>query len=117
MTAKNHFSEEVTKFYSGTAGSEGERKRALANLDEAKSLPELRSAIQKESSLMQSKVNALQERWRTGMGPLVPDFELIHPDSQTALDRIKQRHEASPQPASSKPSTFKTQSGVPWSIN
>lgn len=99
MTAKNHFSEEVTKFYAGSAGSEAERARALANLDAAKSLPELRSAIKTEANLMQGKVNALQNRWRTGMGPLVPDFQLIHPESQAAIDRVLQRDASSDTPA------------------
>jgi hypothetical protein len=98
MTAKNHFSEEVTKFYAGSAGSEAERARALANLDAAKSLPELRSAIKTEANLMQGKVNALQNRWRTGMGPLVPDFKLIHPESQTAIDRVLARDASSDAP-------------------
>lgn len=95
MTAKNHFAEEVTKFYAGTAGSEAERTRALANLDAAKSLPELRSAIKTEANLMQGKVNALQDRWRTGMGPLVPDFPLVQPKSQAAIDAIMKRDAAS----------------------
>lgn len=95
MTAKNHFSEEVTKFYAGSAGSEAERTRALANLDAAKSLPELRSAIKTEVNLMQGKVNALQDRWKNGMGPLVSEFPLIQPKSQEAIDRVIKRHEAS----------------------
>lgn len=98
MTAKNHFSEEVTKFYAGSAGSEAERARALANLDAAKSLPELRSAIKTEANLMQGKVNALQERWRNGMGPLVPDFPLISKESQDAVDRVMKRDQASAAP-------------------
>lgn len=105
MTAKNHFSEEVTKFYAGSAGSEAERARALANIDAAKSLPELRSAIKTEANLMQGKVNALQNRWRTGMGPLVPDFPLIHPESQAAIDRVRSRDASSEAPsAGSAPS-------------
>lgn len=98
MTAKNHFAEEVTKFYAGSAGSEAERTRALANLDAAKSLPELRSAIKTEANLMQGKVNALQDRWRTGMGPFVSDFPLVHPKSQDAIGRIMQRDAASTAP-------------------
>lgn len=118
MTAKNHFSEEVTKFYAGSAGSEGERKRALANLDEAKSLPELRSAIKEETELMNGKVGALQDRWRTGMGPLVADFPLIQKKSQDAVDRIKQRHEMSPgQTPTTASKPMKTSNGVTWSIN
>lgn len=93
-TARDHFAEEVTKFYSGSTGSEGERKRALDNLDAAKSLPELRAAVAYESKLMHGKVNALQERWKTGMGPLVPEFDLIHPESKKAIDRIHTRNSA-----------------------
>lgn len=103
MTAKNHFSEEVTKFYAGSAGSEAERTRALANLDAAKSLPELRSAIKTEVNLMQGKVNALQDRWKNGMGPLVPEFPLIQPKSQEAIDRVIKRHEASTAPSAAAP--------------
>lgn len=103
MTAKNHFSEEVTKFYAGSAGSEAERTRALANLDAAKSLPELRSAIKTEVNLMQGKVNALQDRWKNGMGPLVPEFPLIQPKSQEAIDRVIKRHEASTAPPAATP--------------
>jgi len=86
----------VTKFYAGSAGSEAERARALANLDAAKSLPELRSAIKTEANLMQGKVNALQQRWRKGMGPLVPDFPLIDPTSQDSVNRIMQRDAGQP---------------------
>lgn len=105
MTAKNHFSEEVTKFYAGSAGSEAERARALANLDAAKSLPELRSAIKTEANLMQGKVNALQERWRNGMGPLVPNFPLISKESQAAVDRIMQRDQTSQTPSNAPKTT------------
>jgi spore germination cell wall hydrolase CwlJ-like protein len=103
MTAKNHFSEEVTKFYAGSAGSEAERARALANLDAAKSLPELRSAIKTEANLMQGKVNALQERWKNGMGPLVKDFPLISKESQSSVDRVLARDQSSTASSASAP--------------
>lgn len=105
-TAKNHFSEEVTKFYAGSGGSEAERARALANLDAAKSLDELRSAIKTEANLMHGKVNAMQERWRTGMGPLVGDFPLIHPESQKAVERIMQRAGTNPTASGTVPASI-----------
>lgn len=108
MTAKNHFAEEVTKFYAGSAGSEAERTRALANLDAAKSLPELRSAIKTEANLMQGKVNALQDRWRTGMGPLVSDFPLVQPKSQAAIDSIMKRDASSTAPPEATPAAAPT---------
>jgi hypothetical protein len=93
--ARDHFAEEAAKFYSGSGGSEAERARAISNLDEAKSLPELRSVIRKEAALMKEKVDGLQERWRTGMGPLVADYPLIQPKSTEALDRIEKRFSSS----------------------
>lgn len=106
MTARNHFSEEVTKFYAGSQGSEAERKRALDNLDEAKSVEELRAAIATEAKLMSGKVNALQERWKNAMGGVggwqsalkranIPDFPIIQKKSEEAMKRLNERAESS----------------------
>jgi hypothetical protein len=101
LTARNHFAEEVTKFYAGSTGSEAERERAIANLDAAKSIQELRAAINQESKLMAGKVNALQSRWQTALGgppgweralrKTAPDFPIIQEHSREALDRIETR--------------------------
>jgi hypothetical protein len=99
-TAKNHFSEEVTKFYAGSGGSEAERDRALANIDEAKSLPELQSAIQQEARLMGGKINTLQDRIKTAMGPGAwkramkeagGEFPIVQQQSADALAKIEKR--------------------------
>jgi hypothetical protein len=37
---------------------------------------------------MHSKVNALQDRWKQGMGPLVDEFPIIQPESKEALSKI-----------------------------
>lgn len=99
-TAKNHFSEEVTKFYAGSGGSESERERALANIDEAKSLPELQSAIQQEARLMGGKINTLQDRIKTAMGPSAwkramkesgGQFPIVQQQSADQLAKIEKR--------------------------
>jgi len=99
-TAKNHFSEEVTKFYAGSGGSESERERALANIDEAKSLPELQSAIQQEARLMGGKINTLQDRIKTAMGPSAwkramkeagGQFPIVQQQSADSLAKIEKR--------------------------
>jgi spore germination cell wall hydrolase CwlJ-like protein len=100
QTAKNHFSEEVTKFYAGSGGSEAERERALANIDEAKSLPELQSAIQQEARLMGGKINTLQDRIKTAMGPSAwkramkeagGQFPIVQQQSADQLAKIEKR--------------------------
>lgn len=102
-TAVNHFSEEVTKFYSGSSGSEAERNRALANLNAAKSLPELRAAIAQEANLMKSNVDSLQARWHQALGPKAferklgeGDFPLIQKSAADALMKIQARSEGKP---------------------
>jgi len=99
QTARQRFTEEVTKFYSGSAGSEAERDRAIKLLDEAKSLPELRGAIAKDAQLMKDKVEQMEGRLRTSMGPIAwrramiqdPDGILVYKNSRAALDEIQRR--------------------------
>lgn len=88
---RNKYIEEATKFYRGTGGNESDLQRDIAALNSAQSPSQLRDVIKTQSDLMQSKVNALQERWKHGMGPLVDEFPIIHPESQSAIDRINQR--------------------------
>lgn len=118
QTAKNHFSEEVTKFYAGSGGSEAERERALANIDEAKSLPELQSAIQQEARLMGGKINTLQDRIKTAMGPSAwkramkeagGQFPIVQQQSADQLAKIEKR--ASGGGSSSAPSPGMVQDG------
>ncbi len=106
MTAKNHFSEEVTKFYAGSSGSEAERERALSNLDQAKSIEELRAAIKTETTLMHGKINALQSRWKNAMGPKAGEFPIVQPKTQAVLDRIVSRTTDTAKPKSALPDGF-----------
>lgn len=100
MVAKQHFSEEVTKFYSGSQGSEAERERALQNLDQAKSLTEIRAAIAQEAKLMADKVSALQDRFKNANGPRAwmaaikragGDFPIIQDQAKSAIQQINSR--------------------------
>jgi len=85
------FAEEATKFYRGTGGTEADVQRDIANLNAAQSPAQLRTAIAAQAKLMQSKIDALQDRWRTGMGPLVPDFPIVTQHSRESMDRINGR--------------------------
>ena len=83
--------EELTKFYRGTGGDQADVQRDLANFNPNMSLPQLRAATQTVAGLVASKVNALQDRWHTAMGPNVPDFPIVQPHSAQALSVIQQR--------------------------
>lgn len=88
---RNKYIEEATKFYRGTGGNESDLQRDIGSLNSAQSPSQLRDVIKTQSDLMQSKVNALQERWKHGMGPMVDEFPIIQPESKSAIDRINQR--------------------------
>jgi hypothetical protein len=83
--------EELTKFYRGTGGDQADVARDLANFNPSMSLPQLRAATQTVAGLVASKVNALQDRWHTAMGPNVPDFPIVQPHSAQALSVVQQR--------------------------
>lgn len=96
LTARQRFTEEVTKFYSGAAGSEAERDRAIQLLDTAKSPEELHSAIRTDLKLMRDKVDQMQGRLITAMGPSSwkqavkrdPSLILTYKNSRDASDKI-----------------------------
>lgn len=105
-TARQRFSEEVTRFYSSTGGTQAERDHAIALLDSAKSLPELRAAIQMDAKLMKDKVAQYQTRLQNAMGPIAwrralatnPESVLVYQNSKDAFGKIQQRYEAGSQP-------------------
>lgn len=107
--AANHYSEEVTKFYSGSAGSEAEKTRALRTLDPSLSVQELRAALREEAKLMSGKVNALQDRFKNALGPKawltaiegLPQFPVLQKKTEEALNQIYERT-APPAPAQTK---------------
>lgn len=86
--ALGRFAEEATKFYRGVGGTEADIKRAIDDLTAAQSPEARKTAIKAQAELMASKINALQDRWKQGMGPLVDEFPIIHPESKQALEKI-----------------------------
>lgn len=95
-TARQRFSEEVTKFYAGSQGSEAERDRAIQVLDAAKSPEELHQAIKTDVQLMRDKVMQMQGRLIAAMGPgswkaavtRDPSLVLTYKNSRDVANRI-----------------------------
>lgn len=111
QVAKTRFADEVTKFYAGSGGSEGERERALAVLNEAKSWPELKSAIKQDLILMRDKVEQMQGRLTQGLNPGIwrdvakrdPSLILLYKNSREASDKILSGSHTTPPPAAGAP--------------
>lgn len=97
--AQDRFVEEATKFYRGVGGTQADIERAISALTAAQSPLARRAAIAEQAELMQSKINALQERYQTAMGPTawgratknIPDFPITHQKSEEGLVRIRAR--------------------------
>ncbi len=85
---KSKYSQEITKFYRATGGSDSDIHEAMGQLDSARSPAELHATIKAQVGLLESKVSAMQEQWHNGMGANEPDFPLISKEAQTVLDRI-----------------------------
>lgn len=103
LTARNRYVDEITKFYGGAqGGSEEDRKRSIDTIDAAIGLPGLYASMNTEAHLLDSKVNALQDRWKTGqLGPkfadtalrvLVPDFPIIQQKSKAVEDGLAKKY-------------------------
>ena len=111
-TARQHAIEELTKFYSGSAGSAGEREAAIHRINGASSIEELRSAIAQEARLMRDNVNTMQSRFQTGMHPsqwahaadiVGPQFPIMQKEAQEAYDRIIARERGATPRAAAPP--------------
>lgn len=108
-SALERYSEEATKFYRGTGGSLTDVERSIGNLSAGQSPAARAAAVAQEAELMQSKVSALQDRWKTALGGVggwqsalkragVEDFPIIQKKSADALDRIHALHERKGEP-------------------
>jgi hypothetical protein len=96
LTARQRFTEEVTKFYSGSAGAEGERLRAIELLDAAKTPEELHHAIATDLRMIRDRVEQYQHRFMAGMLPQAwkeavrkdPTIVTTYQNSREVLDRV-----------------------------
>lgn len=83
--------EEMTKFYRGTGGTESDVARDLANISPNMSPTQLNAGLAAMAKLTQGKLDALQARWKTAMGPMVPDFNISTPEAQNAMKTVMSR--------------------------
>jgi hypothetical protein len=102
--ALGRFAEEATKFYRGIGGTESDIARAISDVGAAQSPIARRAAIAEQARLMQSKINALQDRYQTAMGgppgwqaalrQSGQNFPILQQHSTDAMKRILAREAA-----------------------
>lgn len=113
LVARQRFTEEVTKFYSGSGGSEAERDRAIQLLDTAKSPEELHAAIKTDIKLMRDKVEQMQGRLIGAMSPGTwkqavkrdPNLVLTYKNSRDIADKILGSDKLPPPGAPARPAS------------
>ena len=106
--------EEATKFYRGSGGTESDINRDIANLNANMSPTQLKAAIQAQIPLIQGKVDAMQSRWKQGMGPQAGDYPIMSPQAQSVLNRLGPQAQPGAGPASSSlPMAAPAGSGAP----
>jgi hypothetical protein len=74
--AAGHYGQEITKFYAGSAGAEGERERFINSLGGTLSPAELSSVLQTELNLIPAKMDQIREEIGTTLGPGNIDQEM-----------------------------------------
>ena len=87
-TVKKAVSDEVTRVWRQAGGSEKDIDAAQQNLDSSNSPAQLHQAIATYGDLLESKLSALQEQYRQGMG--TDPVSLVTPQSRATLDRLEQ---------------------------
>lgn len=87
--ARDAVVQEVVRVYRRAGGSESDVSRGIQNLNAASSPEQLQGALATLTSLMGSKLAALQSQYDQGMG--VGKKSLLNDDAKKALEKISQR--------------------------
>jgi len=86
--AAQHYGQEVTKFYAGSPGGEGERTRFLTALAGAKSPQELAAVIEAEKNLIPERLGEIKNRMENILGPSAANFPVESPESVSSVNKI-----------------------------
>lgn len=119
--AQDRFVEEATKFYRGVGGNKADIDRALHILTAAQSPEARQAAIQEQAELMKSKVNALQDRFKSAMGPsgwkkaiseAGTEFPIVQEKSGQELENIRKRASGEKVGGTVKPGNYVWKNGA-----
>ncbi len=107
------YAAENAKFMGGGVAGEHEMQRIHDLYDLNKSLPELRSTLEADRTLVHGKADTLQDQWRNGMNnsPLVKDYPVLSKESLAASDKISKRYQLTAQGGYTPPGSTAPASG------
>lgn len=84
-TAKQAVADELTRAFRGTGGNVSDIKDWEKNLNDANSPTQLRAAVQQAVNLLGSRINAVGEQYRRGMGTTADVTDLLTPAAKKTL--------------------------------
>jgi hypothetical protein len=97
-TASDLYGAEVSKLYSGSAGSQEERNTIRSPLDPNKSPDEIKAGLATSVHMMGSRAGALEDQYKTAMDApglgqygtkeALKDFPVLHDRARATLSRI-----------------------------
>ena len=96
---------EIVRAYRGTGGAEQDVKNALGTLDPNMSPDQQKGAVKTTAQLLQSKIQALQDKYEKGMGGMTRGFKVLPDTYKGLLDQLATTGEAANLNAQGKPTT------------
>jgi hypothetical protein len=87
-TAKTAVANELTRVFRGTGGAEADIQGWMKQLDGASSPKALKAVVRSMATLMKSRLEALGEQYKQGMGVSKDPITLLTPDKQEAYKRM-----------------------------
>jgi hypothetical protein len=88
-TTKKAVVDELTRVWRGSGGSEGDIKTWSDQINASNSPAQLHSVIGQIGDLLESKINALAETYKQGMGTTADPIQFVTPKSQITLDALR----------------------------
>lgn len=86
-----HYGQEITKFYSGSPGGEGERNRFMTSIGAAKTPQELASVLEHESELLHDRMTSIEGHIKGTLGEKgLAENPVIRPAAQKSFDAVSQ---------------------------
>ena len=88
--------DELTRVYRGTGGSEKDIDTWTQAINSANSPEQLHGAIAQIGGLLESKIQAMEDQYRKGMGTTSQGLQLLTPHARDALDVMERRASGAP---------------------
>ena len=93
---------ELTTVFRGSSGNEADVQSWLKQLDNAKSPEQFQATVKKVAELVESRIAALREQYKQGMGTTKADRPFVTPANQKFFDALEGKQAPKPEHAGFK---------------